>query len=88
MQTLVTSLIILLAVAYLSAKWLPQNIKQHLHDALSKISPTLGALVSSSKSVLDAGCHSTCSSCSGCADATVKPDLGKQVKTIRLIRHL
>lgn len=88
MQTLMTSLIIFLAVAYLLAKWLPQNIKMHMQATLSKMSPALGLFLSSKKSILGATCHNTCTSCNGCADTTLKPNLSNQSKSIRLIRNL
>ncbi|AZP14082.1 hypothetical protein [Undibacterium parvum] len=87
MQVMLTSLIILLALRYLLAKWLPQNIKQKLHGALSKLSPGLAAFFSKGNSTVAASC-SACSSCSGCADTTTKPSSSNPSKTIRLIRNL
>jgi hypothetical protein len=88
MQALLTGVIILLAIAYLLAKWLPQKIKRRLQATLSKLHPGLGALFAAKNIDMGATCHSTCSSCSGCVDATAKPDTNDRLKTIRLIRHL
>jgi hypothetical protein len=87
MQVMLTSLIILLALRYLLAKWLPQSIQQKLHLALSKLSPRLAAFLSAKNSPTAASC-TTCSSCSGCADTTTKPSSSNPSKTIRLIRNL
>jgi hypothetical protein len=87
MQVMLTSLIILLALRYLLAKWLPQSIQQKLHLALSKLSPGLAAFLSAKNSPAAASC-TTCSSCRGCADTTTEPSSSNPSKTIRLIRNL
>jgi hypothetical protein len=77
LQTLLTGLILLAAISYLSLRYLPLGLKKSMRTAVGKRSPRLAAYFSAA----DGACGSGCGSCNSCD--TVSASNNKKV--IRII---
>jgi|GEM_PF-3974717 len=77
MQTLLSSLIVLIAAIYIAKQWLPHQLKQRLLQMFGK-----------SLEAKPNGANGTCSSCSSCGScgSNNEKDLAKSAKKIILVR--
>jgi len=73
MQTILSSLLVLIAALYVTNQWLPQKLKQRLRQIVGK----------SSVAKQSAGACASCSSCGNCGN---DGDIDKSDKKVMFIR--